>query len=183
MDPLCDTPAAVTKSLAEHGGLNPYGLPYWRIVLSHRRLSKKRGLWHEFPDGSWEQFTPDGHGKFQHNPLTATRVVDEVRETPKWPRKGWVLERWFPAEVWWPFPKQAWDSNTGPYPEEGDYYLMLPLPGFQWDEIPELNDLKQGISLWERDYLERPRDFDMAYAMFVAEERAQEEEEHRKMME
>ena len=55
IDPLCDTPSAITKSLAEVG-LNPFGKPMWRVVLAHNHTRKKRGIWHEFADGTIEQF-------------------------------------------------------------------------------------------------------------------------------
>jgi hypothetical protein len=181
LDPNRDTPTAVTKSITEHGGLNKYDRPYWRVILAFNHTRPKRGLWHEFADGDWEQFTPEGHGKFRHNPLHALRVVDEVRDTPMWPiPNGWILERWFPAEVWGS--RETW-AKSSPYPEEGEYYLIAPMAGVVWTEMPDLNDLKQAISMWERDYLSRPRDFDTAYAVFVAEEAAAEEAEERKSKE
>ena len=188
-NPNCDTPAAVVASITEHGGLNKYNRPYWRVILAFNHTKSRRGLWHEFADGDWEQFTYEGHGKMRHNPLHALRVVDEVRETPMWPRpNGWILERWFSAEsgVWGE--REAW-KNRGPFPEEGDYYLIAPTGkdehGKQiiWEDMPELNDLKEAISMWERDYLSRPRDFGTAYAAFVAEEAAEEEEKERKAKE
>lgn len=180
-NPLRDTPTAVTESISEHGGLNQYGKPYWRVVLAFNHTRKKRGLWHEFADGTFEQFTSDGHGKFRHNPLHALRVVDEVRDTPMWPIPNqWIVERWFPAEVWGE--RETW-PKTSAYPEEGEYYLVLKGPGEGWQEIPELNDIKQAISMWERDYLSRPRDFDAAYAVFLAEEQAAEQRESEKAME
>lgn len=179
LDPCRDTPSAVVKSITEHGGVNQYGKPYWRVVLSHNHTRPKKGIWHEFPDGKMEQFTPNGTGGFTHNPLHAIRVVEEIRDTQVWPKNGWILERWFPAEVWGS--RETW--NSGPYPEQGEYYLIAPGPDVTWEELPETNDLKQAISMWERDYLSRPRDFDVAYAMFVAEEQAAEEAARQKQAE
>src|SRR5579884_1931172 len=171
-DPNCDTPSAVIKSITEHGGLNPYGKPYWRVILAHNHTRPKRGLWHKFPNGT-EQFTPTGDGKFNYNQVHAT-VIEETRETPVWPIPNqWIVERWFPAEVWGD--RETW-AKSSPYPEEGEYYLILQgPPESPWLQMPELNDIKQAISMWERAYLSRPRDFDMAYMMFVSEEKEREE--------
>lgn len=138
-------------------------------------------MWCDWGDGKVEQFSLEG-AKLRHNAVHPQRVVDEVRDTPVWPKEGWILERWFPAEVWAPNGREGW-TNASPFPEEGEYYLIAPGPNCQWDELPELNDLKQAISMWERDYLDRPRDFDMAYAMFVAEEKVEEERQAEKARE
>lgn len=186
-NPLSDTPSAVTKSITDHGGTNEYGRPYWRVILSDNHTKSKRGLWCDW-DGTenWEQFSLQG-AKLRHNELHPARIVDEVRETPMWPRpNGWILERWFPAEVWGS--RESWSKNSA-YPEEGDYYLIAPTGNDDkgdkliWTEIPDLHDLKQAISIWERDYLNRPRDFAVAYTRFVSEEKAAQEEEERKSRE
>ena len=113
-----------------------------------------------------------------------SRVVEEVRETPMWPIPNqWIVERWFPAEVWAPQGRDSWPKNSA-YPAEGEYYLILHGPKeAPWLEMPDIFDIKQAISNWERAYLNRPRDFDTAYAMILAEDREREEAEDKKMRE
>jgi hypothetical protein len=152
----------------------------WRIVLSERRLTKKKGTWHTFPDGKLEQFTPagrneNGHAVFAYNPLHALSVVTEIRETPMYPHKGWILERWLPPLSWGT--KADWNEDAGPYPSQGDYFIILG----PWPEIPDLWFLEQEISKWNREWDEKPKDFAAAYKQFLYEEQEEERRANEQM--
>ena len=166
MDPNRDTPSDIAKLITAHGGLNPYGRPMWRLILCQNHLTKKRGIWHEFGDGTIEQVIRDpATGKFHHNPLHAIRVFEGVRETPMLGFKGWILERWFPAEFWVP-----WNPDQGPFPEEGEYFFK----GGPWEQRPSTDDLLECISIWEREWAARPADLTTAYKLFIREEKERE---------
>ena len=171
MDPTSDTPTAVTKAITDHGGRNPYGRPMWRLIRAELHLSKKRGVWHTFPDGTLEQVVRDEQGRFLHNPLHALRVEYGVRETPMYPFKGWILERWLPAETWGS--REEWNADWGPYPEAGDYFIM----STALDQMPPTEYLREQISKWERDWETRPRTLEKAYRLFMQEEREQQQKE------
>jgi hypothetical protein len=185
LNPLCDTPEAITKALTEHGGTNQYGDPYWRVVLAHNHTRPKDGYWCDWGDGTVEQFTLEG-ARMRYNAVHPKSIVKEIRDSPIWPNKqGWILERWFPAEVW--SSREHWPAGT-PYPERGEYYLIAPTfdgegERINWHEIPDLGDLLHAISDWERAYLSRPRDFEAAVAVLIAQDEEEEEKRRQKLEE
>jgi hypothetical protein len=183
-DPAVYTPGHVNDLVKRLGGTNEYGKPKWRVVLSERRTSKTKGLWLKHPDGELEEFVPlgrDGKGNtvFGRKEATVTSVV-EVRETPVWPHKGWILERWMPAETWGT--KADWNYDLGPYPNEGDYFMILG----PWPEIPNATFLEQQLQIWNREWDARPTDFNKVYSQYVYEkqerERKEQEEAEREFM-
>jgi len=181
IDPNSATPSAIRDSITKHGGINVYGKPYWRVIIAEFHTRKKRSFWAEWPSGTIEQFrpagyTPDGKAIFEPTGQKPTRIVYEVRETPMWPTKGWILERWASAEVWGT--REQWSPDAGPYPEEGEYVRVCPSQECPiWEKCPDINDLKQAISQWEYNFLNRPTNFDIALMMFVEEERLEHEKE------
>ena len=168
-DPNSSTPSEVTTIVTKHGGPNPYGEPLWRIVLSSDRVSKKTGWWHEFADGNLELIVRDASGQFHYNPITAKSIEYGTRETQKWPVNGWIMERWFPPEVWGE--RETWDKEQGPYPERGDYCML----GGPYDKIPETSDICAAIDQWKHEFDHRPRDLQLAYHMMIEQERVAEE--------
>lgn len=151
-------PRETQRFLKRYGGVNPYGLPKWRLVTGADRMIKEGGVWRDWAEGltSAEKgginFSPipDAPGcnfsRYDNKPI---RVVTEVREHRKYPQaEGWILERWFPAssygsqEEWYSF--KAVDGITpmlGPYPECGDYeYLYGP-----WMRTPSIDVLERYI--------------------------------------
>lgn len=119
------TPSAIRKELARYGGMNPYNRAIWRLVIAEQRIVRRGGV-----------FTEKGpQGGF--------------RDVPKYPCKGWILERWFPASRFgvradWENAK-ALDGVTplmGPYPSEGDYFMLAG----PFERMPEMGDLKSAIS-------------------------------------
>lgn len=185
LNALRDTPSAITAAITEHGGTNIYGDPMWRIVLAHNHTRPKEGAYADWGNGEVEQFSLEG-ARVRFNEVHPKSVVWEVRDSQVWPnKKGWILERWFPKEVW--LEGGQWPKNT-PQPEKGEYYLIAPtfdIDGerINWHEMPDLGDLLKAISEWERAYLDRPRDFLMAYNRLVAEDLAEEEKQRKKMEE
>lgn len=152
-------PRDTQRFLKRYGGINPYGLPKWRIVLSSDRLIKEAGVWKDWAEGLTTKekgglnFTALAGGpgvayqRYQNKPL---RVVTEVRETLKYPHvDGFILESWFPAstygsrEEWHSY--KAEDGVTpmlGPYPESGDWELQFG----PWLRMPSIDTLQGHIS-------------------------------------
>lgn len=152
-------PRETLRFLKRYGGLNPYGLPKWRLVLSSDRLIKEAGVWSDWAEGlttkekgglnftSMADQPGVAYQRYQNKPL---RVVTEVRETQKYPQaEGFILESWFPAstygtrEEWHSY--KAEDGVTpmlGPYPEDGDWEMQFG----PWDRVPSIDTLQQHIS-------------------------------------
>lgn len=161
MNPLKDTPSRVTAKLTQWGGKNPYGLPNWRIILAENHLVQRAGTWTEFEaDDKQAEFqhhrteAGDHACTFQTQAIAPTKVKIGMYWVPKWPVRGWILERWFPAGAWGN--KESWESAKssdgvtpmmGPYPEKGDYFLL----DGPWEEIPNLEDVRRAVSTWEND--------------------------------
>jgi hypothetical protein len=161
-------PRETLRFLKRYGGVNPYGQPKWRIVVSSERLIKEAGLWRDWAEGlttaekgglnfSALSGAPGvAYQRYQNKPL---RVVTEVRETQKYPQAdGWILESWFPAttygtrEDWYSY--RADDGITpmlGPYPECGDYEMQYG----PWEKMPTIDMLQSHISQYSNSIANR----------------------------
>lgn len=107
-------------------GLNPFGEPRYRIVLTQSVMHLVGGEW---PDGT-----------------RAYRSVPRYREV----RAGWILEAW----DWARMPKAEWESLRepisgwpvlGPYPSRGEYQLA-----WEFDKGVEVDNLDAIIGAIER---------------------------------
>jgi hypothetical protein len=161
MNPLKDTPKRVIEKLLAWGGKNPHGLPNWRIILAENHLVQRAGTWTSFEsDDKQADFqhmrTEAGEHActFQTQSISPTEVKIGMFWVPKWPVKGWILERWFPTSSFGT--KREWEAAKssdgvtpmmGPYPEKGDYFLL----DGPWAEIPNLEDVRKAVSTWEND--------------------------------
>lgn len=93
------------------------------------------------------------------NEVKPDRIVTGYHRVPKYPVKGWIIERWFPAHTFgspaqWESAKSS-DGVTpmmGPFPHEGDYFMLAG----PFDRIPEMADLKTAISMHIRAEEEQP---------------------------
>lgn len=151
-------PRETQRFLKRYGGVNPYGLPKWRLITGADRTIKEGGVWRDWADGltSAEKGgmnfspSPDVPGlNFQRYENKPIRIVTEVREHRKYPQSdGWILERWFPAtsygspDEWYSF--KAVDGITptlGPYPERGDYEFIYG----PWLRTPSIDVLERRI--------------------------------------
>ena len=132
------TPSYIRTELSRFGGRNPFNRANWRLVLAERRIVRRGGI-----------VSKDG-------------VQDGYRDVPKYPCKGWVLERWFPAVKFgtrsdWENAKSI-DGITpllGPYPSEGDYFMLAG----PFQRMPEIGDLKKAISMHIREEESRPSSY------------------------
>lgn len=150
-----NTPDAVRKELGRFGGLNPYNRANWRIVIAEHRLCRRGGIFKHMPTGDVKSFEIDPHTfQMHYRDVKPDRVVTGFHDVPKYPVKGWILERWFPASKYgtqadWEAVKSS-DGITpmmGPYPHEGDYFMLAG----PFEKIPEMNDLKMAISMHIRE--------------------------------
>lgn len=178
------TPSAVRKELGRYGGLNKYNQANWRIVLAEDRKELRGGVFKTMPSGNvrtteLEPVMRNGKRVYimHHREIKPEKVETGFHEVPKYPVKGWILERWFPAskkgmtQSEWEAVKSS-DGMTpmmGPFPVEG-FYFMLAGP---FTRIPEMEDLKNAISMHIRAE-ESDRE---SYAQMVLNEINQEQEE------
>lgn len=156
LDPLRDTPADVTDKLLRWGGKNPYGQPNWRIILLQNHLVQRAGVWTEHDEGTdMVQFEEhEKHVGYSTREIAPDAVRVGMFWVPLYPVKGWGLERWFPAASYGS--KVQWESALsqddktpmmGPFPEHGEYFM--PSGGGPWPEIPNLESVRESISIWE----------------------------------
>jgi hypothetical protein len=151
-------PKDIERFLKRYGGLNPFGLPKWRLIVASDRMVKEAGVWRDWAPGLSNaekgglNFSPNpdapgcNYQRYDNKPI---RVVTEMREVRKYPQsEGWILERWFPAsaygteEEWYSF--KAVDGITsmlGPYPECGDYEFIYG----PWVRVPGVDVLERRI--------------------------------------
>jgi len=181
------TPSAVRTELGRYGGLNPYNRANWRIVLAEDRRELRGGVFKTMPSGDVKSFEFEPvliNGKrvyrMHHTEVKPEKIVTGFQEVPKYPVKGWILERWFPAskkgmgKAEWEAVKSS-DGITpmmGPYPTEG-FYFMLAGP---FSRIPEMEDLKNAISMHIRAEEAQPA----SYQQMLLEEINGDEEEKAK---
>lgn len=163
-NPNKDAPKAIRDWLIKYAGNNPFGKPNWRVCLAQHVTRMSGGIFTEMPDGENVMFDVDSRGRVIYTPISPTRVTSGVFEIPRYPHEGWIMERWMPAHVWGP--RQVWESHKsedgssllGPYPNEGEYYLICgPFP-----KMPPLGDMSEAIAQYECTYRNRPVDLEMA---------------------
>lgn len=122
--PTRDTPRQLLAELTRYGGLNPFGVPLFRVVLA-------------------QNVREQTFGTMRHMPLIDVDAVDDVPEVeperfssgeiwvPRYNQEGWILERWFPAHAWGS--QGDWEHETaqdgvtrlkGAFPRQGDYFMV-----------------------------------------------------------
>jgi len=187
------TPSAVRKELARFGGLNPYQRANWRIVLAEDRKELRGGVFTTMPSGDVKTIELEPvmrNGKrvyIQHiREVKPEKVETGFHEVPKYPCQGWILERWFPAskkgmtKTEWESVKSS-DGSTpmmGPFPVEG-FYFMLAGP---FSRIPEMQDLKNAISMHIRAEEENPSNYQQMLLNEINEEQEERERAYNKVV-
>jgi hypothetical protein len=161
-------PKETKRFLKRFGGVNPFGQPKWRLIVSEDCLVKEAGVWRDWAEGLSTKekgglnfsSVPGQPGvnyqRYQNKPI---RVVTEVRETQRYPQAdGWILESWFPASSygtradWYSY--KADDGITpmlGPYPEEGAYEMQYG----PWEKMPSIDTLQSHISQYSSSIANR----------------------------
>lgn len=170
--------------IAVFGGLNPYRKPNWRICLAQNVLKKRGGIFHEIEGvKSMLVLGPDGKRYYRK---VGDKVFSGYAEVPRYPHKGWIIERWQPAHIWGT--KELWESHKGedgtpmmgPFPVEGDYWMVNQTP---FDKLPDWGDLECSIAMYEKEQRMRPTDLASALRQAVYEEQQRDEARLRKMEE
>jgi hypothetical protein len=166
VDPNLDVPVDLVRKITRYGGLNPFGLPVWRVVRAENVLRQSFGIMRHMPDVSDDADMTD---------LEPERVEEGEFWTPRYQFDGWILERWFSAECWgdcldWAH-EMSEDGATpmmGEWPRHGEYYMvsleaLAEQPGVDYwkahihSEIWAMNvaDVTPAVYLKEQLYLER----------------------------
>lgn len=159
-DPSKDAPLALRKRLERFGGLNPYGKPNWRVVLAQNCTEICGGIFHNMPDGELSIVEEGPDGKMYHREVKPESIEHHsMIEVPKYPHEGWILEIWFPAHMWGS--REDWASHRaedgvtplkGPYPEQGDYWMLAG----PWGCAPEISDVENAIAQYRQARQSRP---------------------------
>lgn len=170
--------AEITDFLVRIGGRNQAGYPRYRLVVSGKVLERKGGEWNDWD----ENLAIEDRGKFIRKTFTVPekviilgkevevqtqkaiivpgntpiRTVTEVRTVPKYSHldmQGWILERWYAAEVFGS--PESWYSHVvprtdvprlGPYPEDGQYEMIAGV----FPLAPSLSFLEQFIGFQQK---------------------------------
>jgi len=148
--------------LASYGGRTPDMRPLWRLVLAKNRRVRIAGVMTTMPRGVVPEDT---------EPL---RTEEGVFWVKRYGDAGWVLERWFPADIWgteaeWNAEKSGPDNRTqmrAAWPRNGDYFLM----GGPWPQMPAAETLKEAIRVQVREEQTRPVDWANHLRAELAEE-------------
>ena len=132
----------------------------WRLVLAQNCIVKASGILHELPTGEISCFAiaPDGKRVYEK---PADKISAGTFELPKYPCDGWILEKWFPPEVWGS--RDEWKSHRsedgstimGEYPSRGDYWMLAG----PFERIPDLADLRQAIDMHRQTMATKPVDY------------------------
>lgn len=161
-NPDRDAPKAIRDWVVKYAGKNPFGKPNWRICLAQHVTRMSGGIFVEMPDGNNVMFDIDANGKQIYTPISPTRVTSGVFEIPRYPHEGWIMERWMPAHMWGP--REVWESFRsedgssllGPYPNEGQYYMICG----PFDKMPPIGDMSEAIAHYECTLRNRPEDLE-----------------------
>src|SRR5882724_8327663 len=162
MRPELDAPQYVRDRMVKYGGKNPFGKPTWRVVLCQNVFVKRGGVFHQMPTGEITQFSVGAGGRVEYTPVRADSVQSGVMEVPKYPGKGWILERWLSASLWGT--REWWNAQRGddgspllgPYPNEGDYWLIAG----PFENLPAISDLEGAIAMYEHQQRNKPADLE-----------------------
>lgn len=175
--PEKDTPQRVRQMLAEYGGRTPDRRPLWRLIMAANRRVRIAGVMTTMPHGVVPEET---------DPLRTEEGIFWIRRYAE-ARQGWVLERWFPGEIWgterdWESQKSGADNRTrmrAAWPRNGDYFLM----GGPWALMPTVEALKEQVRGYMREQQTRPVDWgshlqaELAQEMLERERQAAEYED------
>jgi hypothetical protein len=160
------TPELVRNEVSRFGGLNPFGGPNWRVVLSEtRKVLRGRGL---------PPAVDVLAGKVSATDIEKYMGLHKVQ---KYPCKGWIIERWFApnkySELDWTSAKGA-DGITplmGPFPREGSYFMLAG----PFADIPPMEDIKAAISMHIREEENSPKGYgEMMQAELLADQKRDE---------
>jgi hypothetical protein len=153
-------PELYVKEMTRAGGVNPYGLPLYRLVLIGKRTIKQAFQWEDWPDETpYEQrhgiITNPETGKPMETPWRPLQTKIEMREVIYYHDQNpeeWLLERWWPpfeSRQAWFAPNRCVNGNpdlpmSGPYPDEGAYLYCAGT----FDKPPELGMTLDLIAMW-----------------------------------
>ena len=140
-----DVPRQLNRELARYGGLNPFGLPLWRVVLAANVLEQSFGQMVHMP-----RFSADTDVTVAE--VEPERFTSGEMWTPKYEAEGYGLERWFPASAWGS--RAEWEHETsrdgvtrmkGEFPRHGDYWMV----GDEWHlRLISADGWKREIQRW-----------------------------------
>jgi hypothetical protein len=186
-------PQAISDALTKFAGRNEYDKTIWRCVVAETVTVMRGGVFVKWPSGDTTTVKLEKRlvsGKWDgtyiqhHTPIKPDESVEGVFEIPKYPVKGWIMERWFPPHVFgskvdWESVK-GFNSNLplfGEFPSRGDYWML----GGPWEKCPALGDLECAIQMWESQLLLKPKDFEMWMKMALKHEQDTAEAETRRL--
>jgi hypothetical protein len=152
---LLDVRPALAKEITRFGGLNPFGLPMWRVVLAQNVLEQRFGQMRHMPHINPDDVTADME-------IEPERFSSGEMWTTVYDGQGYCLERWFPAAAWGAV--ADWEHETsqdgvtrmmGEFPRHGGYQMVN--DEFH-AELPGADFWKEEILKWTRVRTEMEQD-------------------------
>jgi|GEM_PF-1671163 len=156
------TPKAIADFCKKLGGKNPYGEPMLRVCIAQDRYMKVGGehkIWRKGSSladrGGYVEGVGTKHSVgFRESSEKPIAVETGLREVPAYPNiEGWILERWYPANLVAPGGQEAWErfgtmrggvAELGPYPEFGLYDIIAGPTA----HVPEISALQMAYQLY-----------------------------------
>ncbi|HLJ25311.1 MAG TPA: hypothetical protein VKY85_01225 [Candidatus Angelobacter sp.] len=180
-------PSDLAAFILRRYGTNPFNEPMWRVELAQNVYCRRAGLrkiWlPNIPVSERGGIIMSGAQRgqtHQHRPWTE---VGGVWQRPKYPKaQGWILQRWYPAEMYdqktWMAPQNmtVWGPKLGPFPVHGDYELALG----PFQELPTSSMLDEAIGEFFAMLYNLPENIEVRQRMRVdqAEQAEQDEAKH-----
>lgn len=184
MNPNRDAPKEIRQLIDRIVGLNPYGGPQWRVCLAQHVMRKCGGVFHNLEGvrsmiaQAPSRMVRDQRGRRVMLPgkkyykKIGDRVTAGFMEVPKYPHKGWILERWFPPHIYGA--ERDWEAHKsedgspmmGPFPKQGGYFMIAG----PFEKMPDWGDIENSIRHWECQERLRPNDLAAAMKQQVKDE-------------
>lgn len=174
-------PAYLQKSIREKGGLNPHGLPNFRVIWGGDRFTWIGGKWNHHDDSG--------------NVIGSHIGLERVHKHPE-AKDRWILEVWCPpenygSELVWETMFTEWIDGQkvetmGPFPRQGEYELVKVIEreyrdskGVTWKKefvplTPTICDAIVDTAIRNRDLPERIKK-EAKRAMFAEQEKAEDD--------
>jgi hypothetical protein len=125
---------------------------------------------------------PDGKTYYRK---ISDRITSGYMEVPKYPHRGWIMERWMPPHLYGS--KEEWSAHKsedgtpmmGPFPEQGGYFMI----NGPFVKMPDWSDMENAMKHYECEQRLKPSNFAAALKQAIKDEKDELEARQRKMEE
>lgn len=171
-NPNTDAPLAIRRLVKNLAGVNPYGKPNWRVCLAQNVRATRGGVFHTMPNGDAALVGVGPKGEMYHEKVRPTRITSGYMEVPRYPHRGWIMERWMPVHLWGS--EESWCAHRGAdgtpmmgkFPKQGEYWMI----NGPFVKLPDWGDMENAIAHYECTQRLKPADLAMALKMQIKHE-------------